>query len=59
MPCRNALPVSGSGISSIPEDWVEIARKPSAVCLKFSEHEDVVEIAEELATLAVGWDQGN
>jgi len=54
-----ALAGAREGISSIPEDWVEIARKPSAVCLKFSEHEDVVDIAEELAMLAGVWDQGN
>lgn len=39
------------GISAIPKHWVQIARKPSAVCLKFSEKEDAVQLAEELARL--------
>lgn len=46
-----ALAGARQGISAIPEAWVEAARKPSAVCLKFSAHEDTVQLAEELADL--------
>ena len=51
-----ALAGAREGFAAIPEDWIAITRKPSAICLKFSAHEDVVDIAEELALLAGGWD---
>ncbi len=46
-----ALAGAKQGISAIPENWVGVVRKPSAVCLKFTANEDIIEQAEELVTL--------
>lgn len=46
-----ALAGAREGVAAIPERWVQIARTPSAVCLKFSANEDIVQLAEELAGL--------
>jgi ADP-ribosylglycohydrolase len=46
-----ALAGAREGITAIPENWVRTARKPSAVCLKFSANEDIVQLAEELSDL--------
>lgn len=37
------------GIEIIPAAWVERARKPAGVCLKFAAQEDCVTVAEQLA----------
>jgi ADP-ribosylglycohydrolase len=46
-----ALAGAREGISTIPRDWVEKARRASGVCLKFTKGEDIVLIAEELVKL--------
>lgn len=40
---------SGAGI--IPPRWMELVRRPSGVCLKFSAREDIVDLAGQLARL--------
>ena len=46
-----ALAGAKNGMKVIPPDWVEIVRKPSGVALKFTAQEDVVSLAEGLASL--------
>lgn len=40
------------GIEAIPAEWVEKARQPSGVCLRFSAQEDVLDLADQLVKLA-------
>jgi len=46
-----ALSGAKHGRSAIPESWGEMVRYPSGVSLKFAKHEDIVEIAKQLADL--------
>ncbi len=46
-----ALAGARQGIGVIPDAWVERVRQPSAVALKFTADEDIVEIANHLADL--------
>ena len=46
-----ALAGARQGIGVIPDAWVERVRAPSAVALKFTADEDIVEIANRLADL--------
>ncbi|MBI5303833.1 MAG: ADP-ribosylglycohydrolase family protein [Chloroflexi bacterium] len=39
------------GIGIIPEKWIASVRRPAGVCLKFTAHEDIVSLAEQLAEL--------
>jgi ADP-ribosylglycohydrolase len=39
------------GIQAIPAHWISSVQKPSGVCLKFSEQEDMLALAEELCAL--------
>lgn len=42
------------GVGVIPPAWLERARKPAGVCLKFAAQEDVVAVAEQLARYIKG-----
>lgn len=46
-----ALAGAMHGMDVIPQSWVDIVRKPSGVALKFTENEDVVDLAAGLAKL--------
>lgn len=41
------------GLGAIPPDWVEPVRRPAGTCLSFAAREDVIDLGEELARLAV------
>jgi ADP-ribosylglycohydrolase len=41
------------GLGAIPPGWVEPVRRPAGTCLGFAADEDVVDLGEELARLAV------
>lgn len=46
-----ALCGARDGIDIIPADWVARVRKPSGVCLRFTAHEDVLAVADQLFEL--------
>ena len=46
-----ALAGARYGISIIPKPWIEAARHPGGVCLKFAAQEDILILARDLATL--------
>jgi len=46
-----ALAGARQGIGVIPERWIETVRRPAGVCLKFAAHEDIVDLAEQLAAM--------
>jgi len=46
-----ALTGARHGVGVIPDAWVERVRKPSAVALKFTANEDIVELAQSLSGL--------
>jgi ADP-ribosylglycohydrolase len=46
-----ALAGARQGAQIIPDDWVEIVRRPSGVCLKFAAQEDIPTLARQLADL--------
>ena len=46
-----ALAGARHGVRAIPAEWVERARQPAGVCLRFAGEEDIVVLAEQLATL--------
>lgn len=46
-----ALVGARQGVSAFPADWIEAARRPSGVCLKFAANEDVLDLAAQLAEL--------
>ncbi len=48
-----AMAGARQGIDVIPPVWVKKVRQPAGVCLRFTAHKDVVEIAEALMTLIV------
>lgn len=39
------------GLDVIPPEWIEIVRKPNGVALRFTENEDIVDLAAQLAKL--------
>lgn len=46
-----ALAGARHGRGAIPDAWIDRARHPAGVCLKFAAQEDVVQLAEQLAEL--------
>jgi len=46
-----AMSGARNGIGVIPPTWVEAVRRPAGVCLKFAAHEDIVDLAQQLADL--------
>lgn len=46
-----ALAGARHGRAAIPAAWIDRARRPAGVCLKFAAQEDVVHLAEQLAEL--------
>ena len=46
-----ALVGARQGLAVFPADWVEAARRPSGVCLRFAANEDVLDLATQLAGL--------
>jgi ADP-ribosylglycohydrolase len=46
-----ALAGARHGIDVIPEPWVEVVRHPHGVCLRFAAHEDIPDLARQLAAL--------
>jgi len=48
-----ALCAAGSGLSVVPESWVEQIRKPAGVCLRFAAKEDMVDLGIRLAKMAI------
>ena len=48
-----AFCAAGSGLSAIPEKWVEQVRYPAGVCLPFAADEDMVELGKRLAEYAI------
>lgn len=40
------------GLEAVPASWVDKVRCPSGVCLKFSAHEDLLDLAAQLTALA-------
>ncbi len=46
-----ALAGARHGLAVIPADWVERARRPAGVCLRFAAQEDGLALAEQLAEL--------
>ncbi len=49
-----ALCAAGKSFKDVPPQWIEQVRKPAGVCLKFTSHEDLVDLAEKLADAATG-----
>jgi len=46
-----ALSGARHGVSVIPADWIERAKRPQGVCLKFAAEEDISHVALQLAAL--------
>jgi ADP-ribosylglycohydrolase len=48
-----ALSGARQGVAVIPPAWIEKVRKPSGTCLRFAADEDVIEMGDALAELAI------
>ncbi len=48
-----ALCAASNGLEVIPPSWIEQVRHPAGVCLSFAAQEDMVDLGEKLALLAI------
>ena len=46
-----ALTGARYGVESIPQQWIELVRKPRGVCLPFTQQYDIVDLSQQLAAL--------